>query len=190
MSFFFFKQKTAYEMRISDWSSDVCSSDLSWSSAIISRGAEARRTRADVVHPHRRWLADRVGLAAGARTCRGDGHVDPLGRADDEALLRPVAADARAQISGGPRRIGARARRRARLRAAGRRLLRPVAPDPRNQAFRRSDPRPARQAHQLYRGDHQGPQAARGQGQPDGFRDLTELPPCGEAMGRWQWRSR
>src|SRR3546814_5921689 len=28
MMFFFFKQKTAYEMRISDWSSDVCSSDL------------------------------------------------------------------------------------------------------------------------------------------------------------------
>src|SRR3546814_15697910 len=28
MSIFFFKQKTAYEMRISDWSSDVCSSDL------------------------------------------------------------------------------------------------------------------------------------------------------------------
>src|SRR3546814_10287947 len=31
--FFFFKQKTAYEMRISDWSSYVCSSDLSLSSA-------------------------------------------------------------------------------------------------------------------------------------------------------------
>src|SRR3546814_5093507 len=29
MDFFFVKQKTAYEMRISDWSSDVCSSDLS-----------------------------------------------------------------------------------------------------------------------------------------------------------------
>src|SRR3546814_2073635 len=28
MFFFFFKQKTAYEVRISDWSSDVCSSDL------------------------------------------------------------------------------------------------------------------------------------------------------------------
>src|SRR3546814_1489617 len=28
VDFFFFKQKTAYEMRISDWSSDVCSSDL------------------------------------------------------------------------------------------------------------------------------------------------------------------
>src|SRR3546814_4321417 len=33
MSCFFFKQKTAYEMRISDWSSDVCSSDLSSSSS-------------------------------------------------------------------------------------------------------------------------------------------------------------
>src|SRR3546814_7984683 len=28
LRFFFFKQKTAYEVRISDWSSDVCSSDL------------------------------------------------------------------------------------------------------------------------------------------------------------------
>src|SRR3546814_2426852 len=28
LCFFFFKQKTAYEMRISDWSSDVCTSDL------------------------------------------------------------------------------------------------------------------------------------------------------------------
>src|SRR3546814_3847770 len=35
LSFFFFKQKTAYEMRISDWSSDVCSSDL----ACPARGA-------------------------------------------------------------------------------------------------------------------------------------------------------
>src|SRR3546814_980455 len=32
--FFFFKQKTAYEMRISDWSSDVCSSDLTDSLAL------------------------------------------------------------------------------------------------------------------------------------------------------------
>src|SRR3546814_1579531 len=30
LCFFFFKQKTAYEMRISDWSSDVCSSDVLW----------------------------------------------------------------------------------------------------------------------------------------------------------------
>src|SRR3546814_3445796 len=32
--FFFFKQKTAYEMRISDWSSDVCSSDLGIEQAV------------------------------------------------------------------------------------------------------------------------------------------------------------
>src|SRR3546814_18527710 len=31
---FCFKQKTAYEMRISDWSSDVCSSDLSWAAPL------------------------------------------------------------------------------------------------------------------------------------------------------------
>src|SRR3546814_15777181 len=37
--FFFFKQKTAYEMRISDWSSDVCSSDLHFASP--SRSARA-----------------------------------------------------------------------------------------------------------------------------------------------------
>src|SRR3546814_16044046 len=35
--FFFFKQKTAYEMRISDWSSDVCSSDLSAQDRIHKR---------------------------------------------------------------------------------------------------------------------------------------------------------
>src|SRR3546814_2960200 len=32
---FFFKQKTAYEMRISDWSSDVCSSDLGGIAAVV-----------------------------------------------------------------------------------------------------------------------------------------------------------
>src|SRR3546814_6369139 len=35
--FFFFKQKTAYEMRISDWSSDVCSSDLDVRLRLASR---------------------------------------------------------------------------------------------------------------------------------------------------------
>src|SRR3546814_19717579 len=35
--FFFFKQKTAYEMRISDWSSDVCSSDLDGEAATAPR---------------------------------------------------------------------------------------------------------------------------------------------------------
>src|SRR3546814_6307413 len=39
--FFYFKQKTAYEMRISDWSSDVCSSDLRH--AVVGGGDDLRR---------------------------------------------------------------------------------------------------------------------------------------------------
>src|SRR3546814_11447536 len=39
--FFFFKQKTAYEMRISDWSSDVCSSDLGVDAALVGQRAVA-----------------------------------------------------------------------------------------------------------------------------------------------------
>src|SRR3546814_5461330 len=34
--FFFFKQKTAYEMRMSDWSSDVCSSDLEVADGLVA----------------------------------------------------------------------------------------------------------------------------------------------------------
>src|SRR3546814_8854938 len=42
--FFFFKQKTAYEMRISDWSSDVCSSDLIMGGQRLDgRSASSRR---------------------------------------------------------------------------------------------------------------------------------------------------
>src|SRR3546814_3470703 len=41
--FFFFKQKTAYDMRISDWSSDVCSSDLIPEVSVDLRGGENRR---------------------------------------------------------------------------------------------------------------------------------------------------
>src|SRR3546814_6226874 len=39
--FFFFKQKTAYEIRSSDWSSDVCSSDLALARALWSPGERA-----------------------------------------------------------------------------------------------------------------------------------------------------
>src|SRR3546814_1702077 len=49
--FFFFKQKTAYEMRISDWSSDVCSSDLRAATAsadlAAAENAENLREQAD-----------------------------------------------------------------------------------------------------------------------------------------------
>src|SRR3546814_20358360 len=45
----FFKQKTAYEMRISDWSSDVCSSDLRLLARNIRAGEADRDTRRHVV---------------------------------------------------------------------------------------------------------------------------------------------
>src|SRR3546814_6626190 len=52
--FLFFKQKTAYEMRISDWSSDVCSSDLG---DVLGDGqpqaCAARCARAAAVHPEK-----------------------------------------------------------------------------------------------------------------------------------------
>src|SRR3546814_5209934 len=44
--FFFFKQKTAYEMRISDWSSDVCSSDLQAGASDAEIAATMERVRA------------------------------------------------------------------------------------------------------------------------------------------------
>src|SRR3546814_33783 len=46
--FFFFKQKTAYEMRISDWSSDVCSSDLE---AAAERSSGSLRVTARLPRP-------------------------------------------------------------------------------------------------------------------------------------------
>src|SRR3546814_17307079 len=58
--FFFFKQKTAYEMRISDWSSDVCSSDLRLGTEQYrTRPAPALRDNAGVRALHRRSLRER-----------------------------------------------------------------------------------------------------------------------------------
>src|SRR3546814_12400208 len=49
MCVFFFKQKTAYEMRISDWSSDVCSSDLTVRSA-SPKAVHLRASRSTFSH--------------------------------------------------------------------------------------------------------------------------------------------
>src|SRR3546814_2167883 len=55
--FFFFKQKTAYEMRISDWSSDVCSSDLETAAARLVRIEHVEVAAVDTRHAgdHRRF---------------------------------------------------------------------------------------------------------------------------------------
>src|SRR3546814_4803505 len=61
---FFFKQKTAYEMRISDWSSDVCSSDL------------ARHARAaHCIGQAGLRVSDEVKLLAGVKAGFGDGEI-------------------------------------------------------------------------------------------------------------------
>src|SRR3546814_7666539 len=86
---FFFKQKTAYEMRISDWSSDVCSSDLALDSPVIS---QLRAQRA------------RVSAEAAALSKRyGPGHPD-LQRAQEQ--LR----DMDKEINGEVRRLVANVR--------------------------------------------------------------------------------
>src|SRR3546814_5161454 len=65
---FFFKQKTAYEMRISDWSSDVCSSDL-----------ELSRTMANIAERSQRIIQDFVEKQHGVP---GDGGGQALGISD------------------------------------------------------------------------------------------------------------
>src|SRR3546814_14179027 len=67
MSFFCFKQKTAYEMRISDWSSDVCSSDLprcDGDGGTMARAGSRGETRAllpDVASRYLRRRAEEIG---------------------------------------------------------------------------------------------------------------------------------
>src|SRR3546814_211556 len=99
MCFFFFKQKTAYEMRISDWSSDVCSSDLERRDGAalcaLARhfGAEGRRdrdTRSAAARAGQSGMA-RSGLHPGDERRRGRSGEDREGD-DARPGLRGVAA--------------------------------------------------------------------------------------------------
>src|SRR3546814_2031482 len=58
--FFFFKQKTAYEMRISDWSSDVCSSDL-----VRVKVSDAPMVFLSLMRQSAAALASRISLSSG-----------------------------------------------------------------------------------------------------------------------------
>src|SRR3546814_1861367 len=70
---FFFKQKTAYEMRISDWSSDVCSSDLFDENLLLTSSSDAAiamdgRSKAEVIgelawHLWPAWESSEIGKA-------------------------------------------------------------------------------------------------------------------------------
>src|SRR3546814_5476134 len=59
-SCFFFKQRTAYEMRISDWSSDVCSSDLSHQGPSRVRPRSLPAEDDAEIPTSRRWVATRM----------------------------------------------------------------------------------------------------------------------------------
>src|SRR3546814_11065900 len=88
--FFFFKQKTAYEMRISDWSSDVCSSDLIEFG--IGQGRESLERLAGCgVH----GLIDHgLHLNLAVAVARGDGPSAPAPRettSSDQSCVRPDA---------------------------------------------------------------------------------------------------
>src|SRR3546814_5076372 len=61
--FFFFKQKTAYEMRISDWSSDVCSSDLPEQKAWIQERIEGIRNQTHFTDKGKRAILERLTAA-------------------------------------------------------------------------------------------------------------------------------
>src|SRR6058998_2565246 len=79
--FFFFKQKTAYEMVMSDWSSDVCSSDLS------RRASRPTRRRAWRKPCWRTCLRG----GAGTETNRTRGYPDRAFRSDQRASETPEA---------------------------------------------------------------------------------------------------
>src|SRR3546814_7502060 len=91
--FFFFKQKTAYEMRISDWSSDVCSSDLQSSGCRI-----AHRDRLVGGYPRavdQRPIAQQIGSAErDPRHLRLCGQIRQRGHA-----APPSLASARSSMS-------------------------------------------------------------------------------------------
>src|SRR3546814_8890941 len=93
MLFFFFKQKTAYEMRISDWSSDVCSSDLPGSLCLsqpqrrgeISPKLGFDRTQRDITAVTaciasimRTGAAQHVGTSAHGKAVRSEEHTSEL----------------------------------------------------------------------------------------------------------------
>src|SRR3546814_11081935 len=83
---FFFKQKTAYEMRISDWSSDVCSSDLAGRSG-RSLYADRRRPQWPGLH--------RVGRLRRSRNLRHR----PRGRSEERRVGKECVSTCRSRWS-------------------------------------------------------------------------------------------
>src|SRR3546814_6856781 len=71
--FFFIKQKTAYEMRISDWSSDVCSSDLS--PASVSSLARATASAGGAIGSSQPWSTRTLAVILACAPMLGGGNM-------------------------------------------------------------------------------------------------------------------
>src|SRR3546814_10163251 len=87
---FFFKQKTAYEMRISDWSSDVCSSDLGACQDVgMEHAPDARAFHVVMIDPPGQPGVAAAQLAQYFRLCRMQQAFDrscPQGRSDERRV--------------------------------------------------------------------------------------------------------
>src|SRR3546814_9160440 len=103
--FFFFKQKTAYEMRISDWSSDVCSSDLTCQHSPAASNIGVLST-CRFAMPHRLHHSDRA-ASQGISFLQLQGCITALatpftaaGTLDLDAFARLLDQQRRAGVSG------------------------------------------------------------------------------------------
>src|SRR3546814_1781659 len=103
---FVFKQKTAYEMRISDWSSDVCSSDLYSRVDVGNRIARLERIApffASDAHDAAERLGDQIESAfVGIRACApvaGDGAINQAWRSEERRVGKECVSTCRSRWS-------------------------------------------------------------------------------------------
>src|SRR3546814_4211602 len=92
---FFFKQKTAYEMRISDWSSDVCSSDLAVVGIMVPLPLQAELAGREIVGRGRFGegvAGDRLGRAFRDM-------IGPVGRSEERRVGKECVSTCRSRWS-------------------------------------------------------------------------------------------
>src|SRR3546814_16515096 len=117
--FFFFKQKTAYEMRISDWSSDVCSSDLALDRRARKldrrdarrarrsfQGARRYGRRSDSNRRARHQMGRQIGRGRGRRMARDSRknprrrHIDLRNPEDRNSVVKGKSVSVRVDLGG------------------------------------------------------------------------------------------